>query len=133
MHLTGLTLRALLATALLMAGLPVHAAPGNVIGSTGDNPPGQFLQSSESADSNCPSHLEVQSGASLEQSADTSEDCFDDGCCAGDCGCNCLGMTLVIPLKRAAMAMSSPGSGPVNTQALPAPLVITTLLRPPQA
>jgi hypothetical protein len=133
MRLTGLTLRALLATALLMAGLPVHAAPGSVIVTSDVSPHEPFLQSTESADSDCPGHAESLSGPSLDHLVDAPEDCLAEGCCASDCGCNCMGLTLVIPLKPAALAMAIPGSGPVRTHTLPDPLIITALLRPPQA
>lgn len=134
MKASGITLRLTLAIALLIAGIPVHGAMSMSMDLAapvdGGNPP----TASASMDEDCPNHtVSNPAPISIANDAETPGNCLDDGCCASDCGCNCVELSLVIPLKRSSVDLAIPNSGPVQTGSLLDTLITTSLLRPPQA
>ena len=135
MKVSGITSRLTLAIALLIAGIPVHGAMSIGMDPTAhiniDETPTAV---SGSIDDNCPNHIVADpSPISTANDAETSGNCLDDDCCASDCGCNCVGLSLVIPLKRLSVDLAIPDTGPIQAGPLLDSLITTALLRPPQA
>ncbi len=131
MNPTGLTLRLILALALAMTGVPVHGAMEAVAGSSASDSIEKAAPHTDSTGGGCPH----ESGAAPVQdtTAENHSDCLGDDCCSSDCGCNCIGLSLVLPMKRSSVGQPMPISGPPEAGSLLDSLLVTSLLRPPQA
>jgi hypothetical protein len=125
----GLMLHILLATVIAVAGMPVHgamSAPGDSSTTSIDSQP---VSSSENP---CPHQADVEpTAADVEVDL---PDCMDEnGCCAGDCVCQCAGLTLVVPLKFGAIDLVLLADQPVDSSSFLTSLTPDLLLRPPQS
>lgn len=127
-------MRLTLAVALLIAGIPVHGAMSMSMDPAAHIDIGHSPTASGSVDEDCPNHnVSNTSPISTANGAESPGNCLDDDCCASDCGCNCVGLSLVIPLKRLSVDLAIPDTGPIQTGSLLDSLITTALLRPPQA
>ncbi len=122
-------LHILLATVIAVAGMPVHgamSAPGDSPTTLIDSQPDPII------DNPCPHNAEVEQ-ASTGFEVDLPECMDENGCCAGDCVCQCAGLTLVVPLKFGAIDLAILADQPVDSSSFLTSLTPELLLRPPQA